>query len=241
MTLCILFSNPSSAKIQNGYSIEIDGAHASLKRLKALLAEDRSLSIFQRFAIRDKIDNLIDFIVYKEFTDRMLLQLQMISPELYYEIDTLRDGKGRSLQVYVRFVPESEMPRGVAATTNLEHAANDEDAYISEYGIHTVSVRVVAGKKCLALLAHELGHVRFQVPNLKQYLQFYTEYYLSNNYHRKSLGHNDHDPSGEAALDFTKRFRQNHITYLKINRVKFDSHLAMLHKIRKEIEDRIAI
>ena len=70
------------------------------------------------------------------------------------------------------------MTAGIAGTTNLGQDKKDPDTYESEYGTYTVSVRIVIGKKSLHLLAHELGHVRHQVPDLAAYYAFYTKFSL---------------------------------------------------------------
>lgn len=233
MTLFLFF--PSTAKIKNGYSLDIHGARESLKNIKRILKEDKDLSIFQRMAMHSKIKDLTEFIIYFELTDKLLEQFEAISPDLYAEIDTLTNRKGRSVDVFVRFVPEEEMPRGVAGTTNVAQDTADPDAYSSEYGLHTVSVRIRAEKKSLHLLAHELGHVRYQVPHLASYMSFYAQYYLENNFRAKSIGHNDNDASGRQARAYSQRFKLHYLTFLKTTKPKVQSHLALIQEIKNSV------
>jgi hypothetical protein len=235
VALCLLFIVSSQAKIRNGYAVNIESARSSLKNLRILLDEDKSLSVFQRLTVHNKIDDLTEFITYYEFTEQLLEQFKTISPDLYYEIDSIKDGKGRSLDVYVKFVPEKEMPSGVAGITNMDPDQNDKDACFSEYGIGTVSVTVSAVRKSLFLLAHEFGHVKYQAPNLHAYQQYYSKFYLASTYKSKSMGHNDKDPSGRLAQNFTRRFREKYVNYTKLNGDEMASHMALLEEIKDQI------
>ncbi|MEX2231298.1 MAG: hypothetical protein WD824_04015 [Cyclobacteriaceae bacterium] len=236
ITLCFLVCFTSPGKIKNGYSTDIHGARESLRSINLLLATDKNLSIFQRFSMKGKINDLTKFITYYELTEKLLNQFRTVTPDLYFEIDTLTDRKGRNLDVYIKFVPEKEMTPGVAGTTNLNQDKNDPDAYFSEYGINTVSVRIAVVKKALPLLAHELGHVRYQAPNLADYMQFYTKFYLANTYKFKSIGHNDNDPSGHQATVYSKRFREKYLSFIKYGEKKIESHVALLQEIQMQFQ-----
>src|SRR5688572_30238199 len=153
-------------EIKNGYASQIEGMHGSLKALNALLHEDTSLSLFQRATIKAKINTLVEYISYFELTETLLHQFKAVAPEMYEEINAIKDNTGQPVTVFVRFVPELEMQRGAAGTTNLNHDENDRNIYQSEYGIRTVSVKIASVTKALTLLAHEFGHVSFQVKHL---------------------------------------------------------------------------
>ncbi len=235
LTLYLLILHHSSAEIKNGYGTEINGARESLQSLKVLLM-DNNLSIFQKISIKTKISELVKFITYYELTEKLLEQFKTIAPDLYYEIDTLTDCKGRPQHVYVKFIPETEMPGGVAGTTNIAQDNDDENTYTSEYGAHTVSIRIAAVKKSLVLLAHEFGHVKYQVPNLLSYVQFYSKYYLANTYKAKSFGHNDNDPSGESARVYVNRFREKYLNFLRIADAKVEPPIALLQEIKTQLQ-----
>lgn len=235
IALSLVVFTSSSARIRNGYERDIESAERSLRNLRTLLKEDKNLSVFQRLQISNKIDVLIGFVSYHELTDQFLEQFRMISPDLYYEIDSVKDRLGRALDVFVKFVPEKEMPAGVAGITIMEQDKSDRHACNSEYGIHTISVTIAAEKKSLFLLAHELGHVKYQAPNLADYQQFYVEFYLSNNYKTKGMGHSDKDSSGQQALDYAKRFRKSYLSYTRSEGSKIASHMSLLQRIRNGI------
>ena len=59
----------------------------------------------------------------------------------------------------------------------MDQSSDDKDAYQSEYGKFTVSVKVWIVPRALLVLAHELGHVKYQVPNLASYFEFYKKHY----------------------------------------------------------------
>ena len=234
-TLYLITIFAASGKIRNGYARDIPGARESLTSIKLLLQRDKSLSTFQQISMRDKIQNLNHFITYYELTERLLDQFQRISPDLYFEIDSLKDKKGRSIDVYVKFIHEKEMPAGVAGTTNVTQDKSDPDAYTSEYGIHTVSVHISVAKSSLQFLAHEFGHVKHQVPNLASYMVYYAKYYLENSYRRKSFGHNDNDPSGKQAQEYSKKFHDRYLAFLKQGKKPIESHVVLLRDIRTQL------
>jgi hypothetical protein len=239
IALCFFVVITSPARIKNGYGVDIGGAHESLRKIKLLMEGD--LPMLQRASMKNKIADLINFITYHELTEKLLEQFRMISPDLFQEIDTLTDKKRRAIDVYVKFVTEKEMTAGVVGTTNLGQDKNDPDAYESEFGMHAVSVRVVIGKTSLSLLAHELGHVRYQVPNLAVYLPFYSKFYLANNYTAKSIGHNDNDLSGQQARNFSNRFRTDYLEFLRSGEKKLESYAALLQVIRRTLSEEIEI
>jgi hypothetical protein len=229
---CLLLFQQASAKVRNGYARDIDGGRQSLKNLRLLLETDRSISIFQRMSINTKIEKLKTYITYYELTEKLLDQFRMISPDLYFEMDLIQDHAGRYQDVYVRFLPEEKMPRGVSATTSLGQLPNDAHGYFSEYGPYTVSVKIVAGRKSLSLLAHEFGHVKHQVPHLATYMLLYSKYYLEYPTSGHSLGHRDDDPSGQSAKRYALRFRNNYVAFVKANDRRIPSHLVLLQGIQ---------
>ena len=236
LAACILFAISTPAKIRNGYATDIESARGSLASLNALLKHDHSLSIFQRLTISNKIDDLTEFITYYELTEQLLQQFKSISPDLYYQIDTIKDRIGRPLDVFVKFVPEKQMPNGVAGSTTMDPDGTDKDACFSEYGPRTASIMIAAVRKSLHLLAHEFGHVKYQAPNLEAYQQYYLKFYLASTYKFKSMGHNDKDPSGRLAENFAKRFREQHIAFTKRNGNKIASHMTMLQEIKNQLD-----
>ena len=55
--------------------------------------------------------------------------------------------------------------------------------------------------KVLTLLAHEFGHLKYIVPNISDYHEFYVENYSLNN-GSQLIGHSLNDASNKHARDF---------------------------------------
>src|SRR5688572_845272 len=92
-------------EIKNGYGKDIILLNKSLKNLKAIVSGSDRLTVARRRQIESKIANLENSISYYKVTESLLNQFKMIAPDLYAEIDTIRDGKGRPVNVYIKFVP----------------------------------------------------------------------------------------------------------------------------------------
>jgi hypothetical protein len=220
-------------EIKNGYASQIEGMHESLNALNTLLHGDANLSVFQRATIKAKINKLVEYISYFELTETLLHQFKEIAPDMYDEIDALKDNSGQPVTVFVRFVSELEMQRGAAGTTNLNHIDDDRNIYQSEYGIRTVSVKIASVSKALTLLAHEFGHVSYQVRHLATYVVYYATYYQNETFNSKFIGHNSNDPSGQKATEYENLFRQQSSGFLKNTSNKMENPLAFLQGIRK--------
>ena len=236
ITSLILTVNAALGEIKNGYESEIEGIRTSLNGLITLLNQDSDLSMFQRAAIKNKVDKLVEYITYFELTEELLEQFRSIAPGLYNEVDTIKDCTGRKVNVFVRFVSENEMQRGAAGTTNLDHLPNDKNIYQSEYGPYTVSIKIASMKRSLFLLAHEFGHVKYQAPNLATYIEFYSLHYQNGIFNSSYIGHNSNDPSGQKALEYENIFRQQYQIIVKDQSFKPENPLARLQEIRKNIK-----
>lgn len=189
---------PSPAKIINGYEKEIHTALSSRRHLLSLPPDNN---------VRRRLAAVEEFIQYHQITEMLLRQFREIAPALYLQVDTIRDKKGRKVDVYIRFVPSHKNAEGTIASTNLNHLKNDKHGYVSEYGPLTVSIRILAVKHSLRILAHELGHVRYQVTNLASYLDFFSRNYADHHSRSAYLGHKPNDPSGQLAAALEKQFR----------------------------------
>ena len=116
---------------------------------------------------------------------------------------------------------------------------NDKDAYRSEYGEFTVSIKVWIVNKALFVLAHELGHVKYQVPYFATYMNYYKNNYVNKIYPVTNLGHNQDDLSGKSAIQYAKRFRKEYNYFLKMRKEKPQSPLIQIHRIRKNLINTI--
>lgn len=220
-------------EVKNGYDPEIKGMLESLKSLTALVNANNNLSLFQRAAMNDKINKLIEYISYYELTETLLHQFKDIAPAMYDEIDNLKDKTGQPVIVFVKFVPEEVMQHGAAGTTNLDHLANDSNIYQSEYGPHTVSVKIASVTKALILLAHEFGHSVYQVTHLSTYFEYYSMHYQNKTFNSKYIGHNSNDPSGQMAIAYESAFRDQYVNFLKDRSNKVENPFAFIQNMKK--------
>ncbi len=239
---CLLFSISIlifinvSGEIKNGYEKEISSRRLSLKGLHDILRVNNNLSLSEKKKLKDKIKSLIDYISYYEITENLLKQFKIIAPDLYHEIDTIKDSQGRITDVYVKFIPKEQARVQAAGTTSLAHAAGDRNTYSSEYGEGTVSVNIWIMSKALWVLSHEFGHVKYQVPNLTSYLKFHRDHYISKITDPNYVGHNSNDPSGKNAISYDHKFNANYIDYLRKGNNHVVSPLALIQDIRKRVQ-----
>ena len=168
----------------------------------------------------------------------MIEQFKTIAPELYHVIDTIQDKKGRPVDVYIQFVPFQGTERKAFGSTYFDQMDGDEDMAISEFGKSSVSIKVWTVHQALFVLAHEFGHISYQIPNLASYVNYYRERYRSKSNDRYSIiGHSEDDPSGKSALEFDSRFRKQYIKYLKLAKHKIDTPRIVLSKIKNELKE----
>jgi hypothetical protein len=211
------------AEIKNGYETKIDETRIELEYLKKIINEDknrdsRSINTFttlQKQKLNFEIDSLNQIILNYEITENLLNQFRTIAPELFNEIDTIKNVYGEKTDVYVKFLPDENMIESQLGRTLMGPCLDDENICYSEHGIRTVLVLIYTRIKSLFVLAHEFGHVKYQVPHLASYLFYFKKTYLDQPYDRYLIGHFPTDPSGKVALSYERRFRKYYKTYKK--------------------------
>ena len=241
LIVIVLSLFPQSAKglIKNGYATKIQETRLVLKNLNNIISEDKrklpksqkKISARQRAKLKKTIKSLEQFIYYFEFTEILLEQFRSIAPELYYEIDVIVDGNGERTDVYVKFVPQEVMQISAKGIVYIGYKKNEFNVCHSEFGDHTVSVMVCAELNPLFLLAHELGHVKYEVPNISTYIEFYEKVYKHQNWRLDFIGHSSNDPSGKVAIIYEKRYRKYHKKYKKDNQEKLEAPMVLLKKL----------
>lgn len=205
----------------------------SLKSLTALVNANNNLSLFQRAAMNDKINKLVEYISYYELTETLLHQFRSIAPAMFDEIDTLKDKTCQPVDVFVKFVPEEEIQHCAAGTTNLDYLKDDHNTYQSEYGPGTVSVKIASVTRALTLLAHEFGHVAYQVTHLSTYIEYYSTHYQNETFNSKYIGHNSNDPSGLKAIEYENVFRDQYSNFLKDKSNRVENPFAFIQSMKK--------
>jgi hypothetical protein len=239
---CLLFAIlifvPSLyGEIKNGYGKEINDSIVSLRSLYVLLVNEK-LSDQQKRLIRKRIRTIQNYLSCYELTDILLNKFKIVAPSVYNEIDSIKDSQGRSTDVYVKFVPRGQSRAHRGGTTFIAQAADDKNALLSEYGERTVSVEICISHNALFVLSHELGHIKYIVPNLARYIDFYRANYPGGILNCAALGHNAKDRSGWIAIIFERRFQKDHKNYLaKSGNRGGDSAILVMAGIRKKMKE----
>jgi hypothetical protein len=193
--------------------------------------------------IKENISLSISIIAYYELTNQLLAQFKSIAPDLYHEINTIKDGIGRPVDVYIRFTPKNATVNKSWGTTYIDQCESDPDAYYSaEFGISAVSIKVWNVNQALQVLSHELGHVKYQVPHLRTYFKYYRENYLDRHgflLNDCSVGHLPTDHSGISALNYEKRYRKCFHEYLKRGGEKIEPPSVMLGDIKRNLDAQL--
>lgn len=213
LLVCILLLYvQANSEIVNAHQRELAKAWKSLNNLQVVLADiDQQDSQYTEvrsriYAIRRQIKILER--KCRE-TGELLRILQKRHPELYRELEHITNRILVSTDVYVQALQKEEMEKGLMGTTNLQQSEHNPHTYVSPYGHNTVlvSVRKLSASKSLELLVHELAHVKYQVPNLKEYMKYFRKHYLE---YRSghSFGHQPNDPSNRMVIEELQRFRK---------------------------------
>ena len=197
----------------------------------------KTISHSQRKKLRTTISFIENDISYYELTKCLIRQFKIVAPELYAEIDSIKDKKGRTINVYIKFIPQDETKIKAWGTTYIEQQKTDKDGYLSAYGVNSVSVKIWIVGNALLVLAHELGHVKYQVPNLATYIEYYKSHYPTANIldHRPRARRPQRNECGK----FEKRFKKEYAGYLKTPKEKFQTPLVLIEWIKKNLNNNI--
>ncbi|UZR97673.1 hypothetical protein [Chondrinema litorale] len=204
------FFKSAYAEIINGYDAEIIQASKNITNLESLREE--TLNKADQHFINKDIRSL--HLLVKKLsknqrkTAYLINQLKVIDPKLYYQINTIRDLEGNETDVYIKVV--DDLKWNFLGATNVAQSDKNPHIYHSLYGDTTVNVMLTFPSKAIALkvLVHELGHVKYQVPNLASYMVFYRKSYFGKNYNSRIYGHLEYDPSHHSVKETLKAFRQ---------------------------------
>lgn len=228
---CYLF-----AKIKNGYEPQLQTTKTSLQKLQWLLAQDMDMSSLQRLKVKEDLKILVDYVACYELTEVLIQRLKTISPAIYLQLDSIKDRKGRSTDVYIKLITRDKTKVVLKAASFFQQSPTDQDENISIYGRCSVAVDIWIADNALLLLCHELGHISYIVPNLATYVQFYRRYY-SKERDVSFIGHRPSDVSGKAAQMFEKRFLADRLTYVRHQEKKPEAFVSMLSRTKKNIRN----
>jgi hypothetical protein len=230
----IMALNTLFGEVKNGYEKDVVAFSASLESLRNFLYTHQHIGAAQKRKTKEQIRSLVNFMVYYQITDSLLKQFKTIAPELYDQMNTLRDAKGRVIDVYVKFISKDQLRLQAAGTASFSQSFSDPEMCNSSYGPASVSVEVWIFNRALWVLSHEFGHVTYAVPNLRSYVKFYKRQY-GNSSADVMPGHRLNDPSGKTASKFEERFRKSYSKYLKGDVNPVISPLVLINPIRRNL------
>ena len=207
--VCLGVNRNIYAEIRNGYDIELIKAAQWIHNLNEITKE--VLSTAQRM----KVEKRLEVACATEGklrenhakTQELIEMLRMIDPELYHEINIIQDSEGNETDVYIKVV--DNLGPDLRGATNVSHSVDNPNVHSSEYGDYTVSVRLITTGpiRPIWILAHELGHVRYQVPHLAEYTAFYKKVYQDQHF-AGVQGHHPNDPSYHSMQATSKAFKK---------------------------------
>lgn len=213
-----MLSHAAKSDIKNGYEKDLVLANQSLQNIRSVLNTNKDASLtdeLRRFlTITERKRNEL----YRKYqwTQALLERFRSIDPKTFATINAISDFEGNATDVYVRVVTRSEMQTTTTAgVTNLAQSSASRHCYRSVYGDRSVSVIICYGTqlKLLKTLAHEFGHVRYQVPNLRSYMEYYAITYSKQS--DEGRGHNLDDPSHRSVLATMKEFHSSRKNYIR--------------------------
>src|SRR5688572_24092167 len=237
VVVCTLFVHHLFAKIKNGYEARLEDSRASLQALNLLSLEDKRISPLARLQLKTKMASLIDYISFYELTEEFIRQFKILAPVMFTELDNIKDKRGRYTDIYLRLVPVEKSRIPLSAASFFQTMKDDEDANVSHYGPFSVSVDIIIVQNALFLLSHELGHIKYIVPNIAEYSKFYNWRYSRSKSH-DSMGHSPNDLSGKESHIFERRFLEEQKTYFEHGGKKPMSLFPLLAQIRKNTKNR---
>jgi hypothetical protein len=216
IAFCFFATVEGFARINNGYTRQIQATRAALHNLKLQLRTRGDISPVELRGLQANMQGLISYISCYELTEELIARMKRISPTIFWEIENIKDKKGRPTDVYVKLVPNERARVNLKAATFISQSTEDVDASYTEYGPFSVSVEICITDNSLFLLSHELGHIKYIVPNLAVYKKFYNKVYGQAKYtNLPYIGHSHQDESGRTARQYEKIYGEDQASYRK--------------------------
>lgn len=229
VVIALLTASPliTTGKIKNGYNKNIHEVINELHFLTELkngkiinfngAKEWDQLNKSQKVIIKAKIKDLKKTIKYYLITEYLISEFNEICPEIIEEVSNIKNFENCTTDIYLKVVPSENEIRSVSGTTYISRDLKKPHICTSEYGLNTVSVKICDHKKGLKVLAHELGHVKFIVPRLDQYIEYCRIRYHQKNIEVVVIDHQASDMGSKCVFEYEKRFRTAYREYTKQN------------------------
>jgi len=201
LVACWAISINLSAAIINGCAVELQIAEQSFNNLQKLL-EPGNHNQANRYAIWKhylRVKKEIKQVKECAASTEWLVGLfSRVHPQLNFEISNLTDLNGNPIDVYLQVLGNHQMPHAVYGSTGLRQVTGDPDKPESKFGPGSIVVKIkhCASASMIKYLIHELGHIKYQIPNLASYLSFFRKTYGQEGNHE--FGHHRDDPSNQS-------------------------------------------
>ncbi len=213
--LNIIVSYCSFAEIINGYEHNLKKAEQSLLNLSNLLDNvSNANSDEQYYRIKShyqKAKQILKYVhTYHSKTADLINTLWTMHPSFGDQINGIRNHHGLVTDIYISVNPKERMNRNQFGTTNIDQAKDDPHTYQSSFGPNTVSVQIrdCSDWQMIQLLIHELAHVKYQVPNLSTYMDYFHNAYQHFR-STDSFGHKKDDPSNLSVQKEMKLYQES--------------------------------
>jgi RHS repeat-associated protein len=137
-----------------------------------------------------------------EATESLINEFESQSPNMFAELDNLKNEYGEEVDVNISVVANVEGDNDGANLHGFEENG-EEVRPVSRYGTNTIEVQVArtpsGDRSQLNVMRHEAGHTSYQAQNTKSYYN----YLRANKLLRRGYdGHRRGDPSGARALQY---------------------------------------
>ena len=222
-------------RIRNGYESDLEKSQASLQRLNSVLLYDRTLPASKRIVLKSRVEVLITYIACHRITEELIHRFRQVAPEIFYELDNIKDRRGRPTDVFIKMVPREKSRTEHRAASFFQQSQTDEDASHSAHGDHSVAIDVCIDDNALFLLSHEFGHVKYIVPHLSTYVKFYAQRYPGSKISTGSIGHGAGDESGKYAGMYERKFAEFRRNYFDTGGTKHDALTTVYTRFKRNI------
>ena len=217
----------SNAEIINGFSQKKMLLENKINHHKELLHKTSdSKRIKQLTKELKRMQKNYELVSRKYFeTDELLFTVKEIDPELYEQVSKVTNAEGTLTHVVVQYVSrvDDEYTMYVNnhfkanAYTSVGQSKENEHVCTSHSGTNTITITIGYGGDARKALGHEFAHVLYIVPNLNEYMNYWSR---SNDF---CSGHSIDDPSFDYLEKIESDFFKKHHEYMKREKVKKSS------------------
>lgn len=221
----ILQIDPNGMEIFNAWEIDRRSKQQSIDNVQSTINDPNTSKTDKEVAqniLRSLLSELDEININLKRTDEVISDLKGADISLFNELNNLTDANGDKVDVYLKTINSFGEETGVYGDNSIASLSSNPNKPTSAYdqysnGRGTVLVRVnsrrYGSEDAVVLTAHELGHVKYNVPHLASYIKFFKENYDPNVPGEK--GHRSDDPSGKSVDRVLKEFMPLYKQYKK--------------------------